>query len=75
MPHCSALRKNGDYGALTYIRCEGFQIAHGEPLIARLEKDPRWHTERWDCGQSPQVTAPARVIAAVKNLQAWCRAS
>ena len=58
-----------------YIRCEGFQIAHGEPLIARLEKDPRWHTERWDCGHSPQVTAPARVIEAVKNLHAWCRAS
>jgi pimeloyl-ACP methyl ester carboxylesterase len=58
-----------------YIRCEGFQIAHGEPLIARLEKDPRWFTERWDCGHSPQVTAPTRVIEAVKNLHARCRAS
>lgn len=52
-----------------YIRCEGFQIAHGEPLIARLEKDPHWHTERWDCGHSPQVTAPARVVAAVMNMR------
>lgn len=58
-----------------YIRCEGFQIAHGESLIARLEKDPRWHTERWDCGHSPQVTAPERVIEAVMNSEAWCRAS
>ena len=58
-----------------YIRCEGFQIAHGEPLIARLEQDPHWHTERWDCGHSPQVTAPTRVIEAVKNLHAWCCAS
>lgn len=53
----------------TYIRCERFQIAHGEPLIARLEQDPRWHTERWDCGHSPQITAPARVIDAVKNMR------
>ncbi len=53
----------------TYVRCEGFQIAHGEPLIARLEKDPSWSTERWDCGHSPQVTAPVRVIEAVKKFR------
>ena len=52
----------------TYIRCEGFQIAHGEPLIARLEKDPSWFTQRWDCGHSPQITAPARVIEVVKQI-------
>lgn len=53
----------------TYIRCEKFQIAHGEPLIARLEQDPRWHTERWDCGHSPHITDPARVVAAVKKMR------
>lgn len=53
----------------SYIRCEGFQIAHGEPLIARLEQDPRWHTERWDCGHSPHITAPPRVVAAVTRLR------
>lgn len=52
-----------------YIRCEQFQIAHGEPLIARLERDPRWHTERWDSGHSPQITAPGRVVAAILALQ------
>lgn len=52
-----------------YIRCEGFQIAHGEPLIARLEKNPRWHAERWDCGHSPQVTAPSRVVEAVQKMR------
>ncbi len=49
----------------TYLRCEGFQIAHGEPLVARLEQDPRWHTERWDCAHSPHLTAPSRVVSAV----------
>ena len=66
------VRLSGAGGAVarrTYIRCEGFQIAHGEPLIARLEKDPRWHTERWDCGHSPQITAPMRVVEAVNKLR------
>lgn len=49
----------------TYIRCERFQIAHGEPLIARLERDLRWRTERWDCAHSPHMTEPRRVVAAV----------
>jgi pimeloyl-ACP methyl ester carboxylesterase len=49
----------------TYLRCEGFQIAHGESLISRLEQDSRWHTERWDCAHSPHITAPSRVVAAV----------
>ncbi|MFT4564076.1 MAG: pimeloyl-ACP methyl ester carboxylesterase [Gammaproteobacteria bacterium] len=51
-----------------YIRCEKFQIAHGEPLIARLEADPKWQTERWDCGHSPHVTEPARVIEALRGV-------
>ncbi|MSR15866.1 MAG: hypothetical protein EXR86_15215 [Gammaproteobacteria bacterium] len=53
----------------TYIRCEGFQIAHGEPLISRLERDPRWRTQRWECGHSPQITAPQRVVEAVVALR------
>lgn len=52
----------------TYIRCERFEIAHGEPLIARLEADPKWHTERWDCGHSPHLTMPEHVVEAVINL-------
>ncbi|MBI2799101.1 MAG: alpha/beta hydrolase [Gammaproteobacteria bacterium] len=53
----------------TYIRCERFQIAHGEPLIKRLESDPRWRTERWDCGHSPQLVTPARVAAAITTMR------
>jgi pimeloyl-ACP methyl ester carboxylesterase len=49
----------------TYIRCERFQIAHGEPLTQRLEQDPRWHVERWDCTHSPQIVDPQRVVDAV----------
>ncbi|MFT4563995.1 MAG: hypothetical protein ACI9BW_003757 [Gammaproteobacteria bacterium] len=51
-----------------YIRCEKFEIAHGEPLITRLEADPRWQTERWDCGHSPHVAEPARVIEALQEM-------
>ncbi len=53
----------------TYIRCERFQIAHGEPLITRLERDPTWRTERWDTGHSPHITAPARVVGAVQLMR------
>ena len=53
----------------TYIRCERFQIAHGEPLITRLEQHPGWHTERWDCAHSPNIVAPQRVIAAVVGMR------
>jgi hypothetical protein len=49
----------------TYLRCEGFQIAHGEPTIARCEADPTWRTERWPDGHSPHITAPAKVVAAI----------
>ena len=52
----------------TYMR-ERFQIAHGEPLIARLEQDPGWRTERWDCVHSPNIVAPQRVIAAVVGMR------
>lgn len=48
-----------------YIRCEGFQIAHGEPTIAKVEADPSWKTERWECGHSPHITDPARVAQAI----------
>ena len=54
----------------TYIRCENFKIAHGEPLISRLERDSRWRTERWPTGHSPHITEPTRVIDAVR---AWAR--
>lgn len=53
----------------TYIRCERFQIAHGEPTIARLEQEPRWHTERWDTGHSPHVTDAPRVVAAIQAMR------
>jgi len=49
----------------TYIRCERFRFAHGEPLTARLEQDPRWQVARWDCTHSPQIVAPERVVEAV----------
>jgi pimeloyl-ACP methyl ester carboxylesterase len=52
----------------TYIRCEQFQIAHGEPTIAKVEADPSWHAERWDCGHSPHITDPARVVAVIAAL-------
>lgn len=52
----------------TYIRCERFEIAHGESLISRLEADPDWHTERWDCGHSPHLTIPQQVVEAVIKL-------
>lgn len=45
-----------------YVRCEQCEIAHGEPLIQRLEADGAWHTERWDCGHSPHGTDPQRVV-------------
>ncbi|MDA0822049.1 MAG: hypothetical protein O3C28_06450 [Proteobacteria bacterium] len=51
-----------------YIRCEKFEIAHVEPLIRRLEADPKWQTERWDCGHSPHVTESARVIEALQAI-------
>ncbi len=51
-----------------YIRCERFEIAHGEPLIRRLEADPAWLTERWDSAHSPHITEPARVAAAIAAL-------
>lgn len=51
-----------------YLRCEGFQVAHGEPTIARLEQDPSWRTERWGCGHTPQVTNPERVVEAIAGL-------
>ncbi len=53
----------------TYIRCERFQIALGEPLITRLEQDPGWRTERWDCAHRPNIVAPQRVIAAVVGMR------
>lgn len=53
----------------TYIRCERFQIAHGEPTIMRLEQDPRWRTERWDTGHSPHITDASRVVAAIHALR------
>ena len=53
----------------TYIRCKRFQIALGEPLITRLEQDPGWRTERWDCAHSPNIVAPQRVIAAVVGMR------
>jgi hypothetical protein len=53
-----------------YIRCEQFQIAHGEPLIRRLESDPGWRTERWDCHHSPHITRPDRVVNAILSLEA-----
>ncbi|KXF53444.1 hypothetical protein AXA44_08240 [Rhodococcus sp. SC4] len=49
----------------TYIRCEQFQIAHGEPTIAKVEADPTWRAERWDCGHSPHITDPDRVVEAI----------
>ncbi len=49
----------------TYIRCEGFQIAHGEPTIAKVEADRSWQTQRWDCGHSPHITDPQRVVDAI----------
>lgn len=49
----------------TYIRCEQFQIAHGEPTIAKVEADPTWKSERWDCGHSPHITDPDRVVEAI----------
>ncbi|MGQ0624616.1 MAG: alpha/beta fold hydrolase [Sporichthyaceae bacterium] len=49
-----------------YLRCEQFQIAHGEPTISKVEADPSWHTERWDCGHSPHITDPQRVVAAIE---------
>lgn len=52
----------------TYLRCEGFQIAHGEPTIAKCEADPAWKTERWPDGHSPHITAPAKVVAAIEGL-------
>lgn len=54
----------------TYIRCEGFQIAHGEPTIARVEADDSWHTERWDTHHTPQVTHPERVAEAIRQVGA-----
>jgi hypothetical protein len=53
-----------------YIRCEQFQIAHGEPLIRRLESDPGWRTERWDCHHSPHITHSDRVVNAISSLEA-----
>ena len=50
-----------------YIRCEGFQIAHGEPTIAKVEADPSWTSERWPDGHSPHITAPAKVVAAIQG--------
>lgn len=52
----------------TYIRCEQFEIAHGEPAIARAESDSSWETERWDCHHTPQVTDHERVAAAIARL-------
>jgi pimeloyl-ACP methyl ester carboxylesterase len=49
----------------TYLRCEGFQIAHGEPTIAKVEADPSWRSERWPDGHSPHITAPAKVVDAI----------
>lgn len=51
-----------------YIRCEGFQIAHGEPTISRVEADPSWTSERWDCGHSPHITDPGRVVDVIARL-------
>ncbi|KXX59900.1 hypothetical protein AZG88_00195 [Rhodococcus sp. LB1] len=53
-----------------YIRCERFMIAHGEPTIARVEADPAWTSERWDCGHSPHVTDAERVANAITKLMA-----
>ena len=53
----------------TYIRCERFQVAHGEPTIAKAEADPAWKSQRWDCGHSPHITDPAKVVAAVEGLR------
>lgn len=52
----------------TYVRCEGFQVAHGEPTVAGCEADPAWQTERWDCGHHPGVTHPEWVAGAVSAL-------
>ena len=37
--------------------------------ITRLEQDPGWRTERWDCAHSPNIVAPQRVIAAVVGMR------
>ncbi|HEX4108343.1 MAG TPA: alpha/beta fold hydrolase [Solirubrobacteraceae bacterium] len=49
----------------TYLRCERFPIAFGEPTVARLEADPGWHTERWAIGHNAMVIAPDRVAHAL----------
>lgn len=51
----------------TYIRCERFEVAHGEPTIARVEADPAWRSERWDSGHSPHIVEPHRVVDAIAS--------
>ncbi|HZZ48612.1 MAG TPA: alpha/beta fold hydrolase [Pseudonocardia sp.] len=49
----------------TYIRCEQFQVAHGEPTISKVESDPTWNSQRWACGHSPHIVEPQRVVEAI----------
>jgi pimeloyl-ACP methyl ester carboxylesterase len=53
----------------TYIRCEQFHVAHGEPTITKVEADPAWSSERWDSGHSPHIVEPRRVVEEIVALR------